>query len=220
MAAPVSQRLQAVPAAASLPPPAPWSELIGCLARAYLPPPAVLTSGQWCGALADDLEELGVLLGVDVAVAVDRLRAVVASARAGEPWLVEYSRLFLVPPVRVALNTGLYLEGGIGGTASQMMARCYAAAGYAQREDFHDLPDHVAIQLEFIAALLAQAEAGDAEAAGHADEFIESFVLHWAVPLRVVCDRAAIELEAAAVYAALARLLEGLLEVERSRQAR
>ncbi|MCC7218240.1 MAG: molecular chaperone TorD family protein [Burkholderiales bacterium] len=183
------------------------ADLFAVLAAAFAAPPADLTTAQWCAPLAADLEDMGPPLGLDVGAAVAALRDAAADAAAGEPWLVAYSRLFLVPPVRVTLNTGVYLEGTLGGTSAQMISGCYAAAGYAPCASFHDLPDHVAMQLEFVAALLRRGADGDAAAADAAREFVEAFVAHWTGPLRHACERRTRTDGAARVYAALADVL-------------
>lgn len=189
-----------------------WPELFACLARAFLPPPAQLTGDAWCEALAGDLADLAPPLDLDVTAAVAALRAAARSKTARDSWLVAYSHLFLVPPVHVPLNAGIYLEGGLAGVSAQMLAQCYATAGFAQREDFRDLPDHVALQLEFVSALLARGEAGDADAFAMCNEFIAEFVAHWAQPLHHACKSAAATEESAVVYAALAALLIAALE--------
>lgn len=181
------------------------AELFLTLAAAFVPPPAEMPAREWCSALAADLEELGEAAAIDTAEAVARLHESAAAAP-DAPWLVEYSGLFLVPPVRVTLNTGVYLEGGLAGVSAQMLARCYAAAGLERSERFRDLPDHVAIQLEFLGALLERASRGDAEAAAMAAEFVASFVDHWAEPLRDACLRAAAVAPAGHAFAALADL--------------
>ncbi len=183
------------------------ADLFVLLAAAFAPPPAALATRNWCEPLAADLADLGGALALDTAAAEQSLREVAGGPLAGEPWLVEYSRLFLVPPVPVTLNTGIYLEGGLAGVSAQMMAQCYATAGFAQRESFRDLPDHVAIQLEFIAALLGRWAAGDDDALAMAREFSDGFVSHWTEPLYAACTKAAARHPAAGVYAELAAVL-------------
>jgi len=184
-----------------------WSDLLHCLARAFLPPPADLPARAWCEALADDLTDLARELELDIAAAIISLRRLESEPASDEPWLVEYSRLFLVPPTPVTLNTGIYLEGGLAGVSAQMMAQCYESAGFAQREAFRDLPDHAAIQLEFVGALLERSAGDDRDALAMAREFAEGFVAHWVGPLRAACLEASAAYPAAAVYATLADVL-------------
>jgi TorA maturation chaperone TorD len=184
------------------------ADLFFCLAAAFRPPPAQMSARDWSLPLAADLQELGAALGLDTAAAARTLRALAAERDTDEPWLVDYSRLFLVPPVPVTLNTGLYLEGSIGGSSAQMLQQCYGTAGFAMQESFRDLPDHVAVQLEFIAALLQRAEGGDADVADMAREFADSFVSHWVRPLRDACERSAGRNQAALVYVAVVDVLQ------------
>lgn len=191
------------------------ADLLFCLARAFMTPPAGWSVCDWAQPLADDLAELGASLGLDtdgVQAALDGECSRWASAArladgSADPWLVEYSRLFLMPPVAVPLNTGLYLEGSIGGTAAQMMRSCYETAGIVASETFHDLPDHVAMQLEFVARLMERSARGDADGMAMAQEFCSEFIHAWAGPLEQACATASTRFPAARVYAALARLV-------------
>lgn len=191
------------------------ADLLLALSRAFLPPPPAWSVCDWAQPLADDLAELGPALGVDTAAAVDALNVEcarwAAAARqadgTADPWLVEYARLFLTPPVRVPLNSGLYLEGSLAGSAAQMMRTCYETAGVVPDEGFRDLPDHVAMQLEFLGRLYERGARGDADAAAMADEFAAEFAQAWAGPLEQACATAAGAQPAAAVYRALARVL-------------
>ncbi|ODT33552.1 MAG: hypothetical protein ABS55_13045 [Lautropia sp. SCN 70-15] len=188
-----------------------WSDLFLCLGRAWLPPPAGLSAADWCGPLADDLDDLGTELGLDVQAATAALRDEAGKSEARDPWLVVYSRLFLVPPVPVTLNTGIYLEGALGGNASQMMQACYRVAGFEQDLRFRDLPDHAAMQLEFLGALFERGARGDPDAVGQAREFLAGFVDHWAEPLRKACERAVPSHAEAKTFAELARVVESAL---------
>lgn len=191
------------------------ADVLYCLARAFLPPPAEWSICDWAQPLADDLAELGAALGIattELQQALDaecaRWAAAARSADGhGDSWLVEYTRLFLMPPLVVPLNTGMYLEGSIGGSAAQMMRACYEAAGHAPDESFRDLPDHVAMQLEFVARLIERAAQGDPDGAAMADEFSREFIDAWAEPLERACDAASGRYPAARVFAALARLV-------------
>jgi TorA maturation chaperone TorD len=186
----------------------PLADLYLSLAAAFLPPPMSVSCAAWCATLAADLADLGTATGIEASAAAEALQRLGTSDldEADEAWLVRYSRLFLVPPVGVTLNTGIYLDGALGGQSVRMMEECYASAGFARSERFRDLPDHVAVQFEFLGALLERAELGDQGAAELAAEFAITFVAHWIEPLRTACERAVTRDSAASVYAALADL--------------
>lgn len=184
------------------------ADLFHTLAAAFAPPPADLAACEWCEPLADDFRELGAELGIDLMLPVARLEKAAKEDWPDGPWLVEYSRLFLVPPIPVPLNTGVYLEGGLGGVSAQMILQCYGTAGFAPSESFRDLPDHVSIQLEFVGSLLQRAGAGDGDAADMAREFVDSFVAHWVRPLRDALEKAAGRRRAALVYLAVMDVLQ------------
>ncbi|MDP3345913.1 MAG: molecular chaperone TorD family protein [Hydrogenophaga sp.] len=194
------------------------ADLLYCLAQAFLPPPSHWTVCDWAQPLVDDLTEMAPgLPGLDLedvkaALAAECARwAAQARAGGGDTWLVEYSRLFLVPPVPVTLNAGVYLEGALGGSSTQMMLACYEMAGVKPDERFHDLPDHVAMQLEFLARLYERAARGDADAQAMAEEFAAEFVHAWGGALQQACRKAAASFPAAAVFVALARLVRQTL---------
>lgn len=193
------------------------ADLLYCLARAFAPPPPGWSVCDWAQPLSDDLAEIGTTLDVDVAP----LQAALAEecgrwARAAQQadadsWLVEYTRLFLMPPVLVPLNTGLYLEGAVGGAAAQMIRSCYETAGTVPDEAFHDLPDHAVMQIEFVARLVERAARGDADGLAMAEEFSQQFIHAWAGPLHQACRQAALTQPAARVYAELAQLLRAVV---------
>jgi TorA maturation chaperone TorD len=190
------------------------ADLLYCLAQAFLPPPADWTVCDWAQPLVDDLTDMAPgLSGLDVEPVKATLAGECArwsalnQVGAADPWLVEYSRLFLVPPVPVTLNAGVYLEGALGGNSTQMMLSCYEIAGNKPDERFHDLPDHVAMQLEFLARLYERAARGDSDAQAMAEEFAAEFVHAWGGALEQACRQAAPAFPAATVFAALARLM-------------
>lgn len=195
------------------------ADLLYCLARAFMPPPEGWSVCDWAQPLQSDLDEIGPLLDLDVSgvqAAIEaECRRWAGAARladgSADSWLVEYARLFLMPPAVVPLNTGLYLEGAVGGTAAQMMRACYETAGIVPDDGFHDLPDHVAIQIEFLARLVERGARGNQDGTAMATEFAAEFVHAWAGPLERACAAAVGRHPAAAVYAALARLLRRAL---------
>jgi len=90
---------------------------------------------------------------------------------------VDYTRLFLGPIDAAAQPYGsVWLEQrqGLMQDSTLAVIDLYAAGGFEIAEDFRDLPDHIAAELEFLYLLLfrrAEAvQAGDAEAATRAVE--------------------------------------------------
>lgn len=194
------------------------ADLLYCLAQAFLPPPETWSICDWAQPLGDDLAEIAPALpGLNLEEVKSALAAEcarwTAAAHTGDAdtWLVEYSRLFLVPPVPVTLNAGVYLEGALGGSSTQMMLACYEIAGVKPDERFHDLPDHVSMQLEFLARLYERAARGDQDAQAMAEEFATEFVHAWGGPLERACRKASTTFPAALVFAALARLMRQAL---------
>lgn len=190
------------------------ADLLYCLAQAFLPPPETWSICDWAQPLIDDLSEMAPDLpsldmdAVKSALATECARwAADAPSGDADTWLVEYSRLFLVPPVPVTLNAGVYLEGALGGNSTQMMLACYEMAGVKPDERFHDLPDHVAMQLEFLARLYERAARGDQDAQAMAEEFAMEFVHAWGGPLERACRKASTPFPAALVFVALVRLM-------------
>lgn len=190
--------------------PPPRAEFYLCLARAFLPPrEAEMFEAMSCW-LAGDLGELARGVGYPVEADVAAYRDAIAGVPDGEVLLQAYSGLFLVPPAPAPLNAALYLDGSVNGPAASAMERAYRDAGVARDERFGDLADHVACQLEFVALLLAREANGEPPAHDvSADWFLDGFVSGWAPGLHTAIEAAAPRIPGAAVYAALARVLEG-----------
>lgn len=157
------------------------AEFYLCLARAFLTPD---NDDAWLGlreALADDLDELGKLLGHEIAGHVAAYRAAVAAIPDHATLLQTYSALFLAPPRPISINTGTYLDGALNGGSVLAMEAAYRHGGVERSENFLDLADHVSVQLEFVAyRLLAGMESE--EAVREAEEFLATFVTRWLPP--------------------------------------
>jgi TorA maturation chaperone TorD len=150
------------------------AELYLCLARSFLPPAGEAAFAALRDSLADDLEALCGVLNIPAAGPLDELRAAIASIADADALSRLYSKLFLAPPRRVQIHSGVYLDGGLMGRSVQALEACYRRAGMERREDFRSSSDHVSVQLEFAACLYARAPG--ALPAGH---FLDSFVAHW-----------------------------------------
>jgi TorA maturation chaperone TorD len=117
--------------------------------------------------LFDSMAAAGEVIGVEFAAGARRLGAEFA-AKGVEELLVDYTRLFL-GPVDARANPYGSLWLGPDGLAMQdstlAVAGLYEEGGFELSEDFRDLPDHVAAELEFLYLLLfreGRADAGDA----------------------------------------------------------
>lgn len=72
----------------------------------------------------------------------------------------EYTRLFITayPKVVAPPYSSVYLnkERLVWGQSTAEVAKLYEAAGLGISEDFHDIPDHIAAELEFASYLIAE----------------------------------------------------------------
>ncbi|HEX9183571.1 MAG TPA: molecular chaperone TorD family protein [Burkholderiales bacterium] len=193
------------------------AEFYICLSRAFRPLATARARASFARELPEDLAALADEAGYALGPLVERFAA---AAREAEGSLLQgYSGLFLVPPVKVPLNAGLYLDGGLLGRATQAMLERYAQAGLAPDESFRDLPDHVAMQLEYVATMFARAAEGDAASEARAGEFLETLVLPWIPAFAGALQAASAQVHAARAYGALAAILEAAARLEASRRS-
>jgi len=72
----------------------------------------------------------------------------------------EYTRLFVTayPKVVAPPYSSVYLDEQrrVWGASTAEAARLYEAAGLGMSRDFHDLPDHIAVELEFASHLISE----------------------------------------------------------------
>lgn len=82
------------------------------------------------------------------------------AAAPAEELLLDYTRLFLGPFEILAKPYGsVWLEGDkvVMGDTTMAVGALYAAGGFELAEDFREVPDHVAAELEFLYLLLFRA---------------------------------------------------------------
>jgi TorA maturation chaperone TorD len=192
------------------------AEFYICLSRAFRPLATAQARASFARDLPGDLAALAAEAGYALEPLVDRFAAAAREAEGG--LLQDYSALFLVPPVKVPLNAGLYLDGGLLGRATQAMLERYAQARLAPDEGFRDLPDHVAMQLEYIATMFARAAEGDPAGEARAGEFLETLVLPWIPAFAGALQAATAQIPAARAYGALAAILEAAARHEAIRR--
>lgn len=154
-----------------------------CLARAFLTPHTVQAFDGLHDALADDLGELATSLGFACADALADYRAAIAAVTDHPALLERYSALFVAPPRAIQINTACYLDGALNGGTVAAMDEAYRRCGVERDADFHDLSDHVSVQLEFVALLyLHSAEALESGAAlpqVRPEHFLHDYVARW-----------------------------------------
>jgi putative dimethyl sulfoxide reductase chaperone len=196
------------------------SEFLLCLARAFAIPQAPESLELLRDALPEDLAELASDCGYDIDEPLSDYRAAMAGLPDGDRLLVIYSRLFLVPGDRhPSLNTGAYLDGTVAGGSVTAMETCYGRCGLEKDDGVQDLPDHLSIQLEFVARLLAaESQAritGAAPPPIAAGEFLATFVARWIGPFRADLEEAGRRFKLVDnPYRHLARILESAVRTE------
>jgi len=155
------------------------------LAACFYPPSAELFEENCCAALAALLEPASpeaARFAADAAVA--------GGMTTRDSLAVEHARLFIGPFQLVAPPYGsIYLDDAktVMGDSTARVAAFYHACGLVLADDFHELPDHFAVELEFMSWLaFKQREAevsGDkvevARVAGLQKEFLDRFLMPW-----------------------------------------
>ncbi|WP_296808093.1 molecular chaperone TorD family protein [Thiocapsa sp.] len=196
------------------------SDFFLCLARAFAIPQAAESLELLRDALPEDLAELATDCGYEIDEPLSDFRAAIAAIPDANRLLVIYSRLFLVPGDRhPSLNTGAYLDGTVAGGSVTAMETCYRRCGLEKNAAVQDLPDHLSVQLEFLARLFAaESQAcitGAVSPPIAAGEFLASFVGRWIGSFRADLEEAGRRFKLADnPYRHLARILERAVRAE------
>lgn len=187
------------------------------LAACYYPPTAELLEQNCCRSLAALLEHT-------VPDAAHHAREA-AQAIGGdiESLVVNHARLFIGPFHLVAPPYGsIYLDDAktVMGESTARVAAFYHSCGLRLADDFHELPDHVAVELEFMSYLAHRQR--EAAAAGNRDEasrlaglqrqFLASFLVPWLEPF----TSAIIEDGESPFYQAVARCTAAFIKADNS----
>lgn len=173
------------------------SGMYAALSLAFRPPQAAPDDRE-NGSLADLLlqtaGELDSGLNALAEKAVDALH--VEAGQNGEALRaleIAYNRLFVGPGRPLAPPyESLYRDPGglVMGPSAQAVQACYAEAGIALGPDYHDLPDHVAAELGFMAYLtVEEAEAEDGQAGRWRERQSAFLRQHLAAWLPAFCER-------------------------------
>ena len=120
-----------------------------------------------------------------------KLMAVARGESNQEELAVDYARLFVGPMALQAPPYGsVYLDIGnkVMGASTAEVLKFYREAGLAIDQDFTEMPDHIAVELEFVSYLLQQALASDDDAEiklwlDRGSHFMDTFLGRWYVQL-------------------------------------
>ncbi len=96
---------------------------------------------------------------------------------------LEFTRLFIGPGKHVSPYESVHLGGDSGslwGSETSAVKRFIEKSGFAYDKNYHDLPDHISVELEFMAHLIGlEADArlsGDSEKAKNSVRFQKEFL--------------------------------------------
>jgi len=158
------------------------------LAACYYSPTAALFEEDCGASLASLLEGMAADAAQYARTAADAMKV-----ESPESLTVEHARLFIGPFQLVAPPYGsLYLDDvkTVMGNSTARVAAFYHSCGLHLADDFHELPDHFAVELEFMSYLAFKQR--EAEASGNNDEaahsvslqreFLDRFLMPWLEP--------------------------------------
>ncbi|MEW5781811.1 MAG: molecular chaperone TorD family protein [Pseudomonadota bacterium] len=128
------------------------------LANAFLPPQRPEVAEAFRTVLVDDLEELCTSLGIEAQPELEAFRHSVSRIPGNLELLVDYSHLFLQPPIPAKLNLGVYIDGALNGPCLDAIENAYRLVGIVKRDSLKDLSDHLSMQLETLAVLYGETE--------------------------------------------------------------
>lgn len=195
------------------------AEVYLMLARAWQPPMREAQFQALRDWLAADLMEAAQEAGYPESPALARLgEAIARHALDHEGLLRGYSELFLIPPTRVHLNAGVYLDRAQMGPHAIDLLELHQRLGVERRDEFHNTADHLAALLELAALLMDRAaQAGETAHAALGDlaGVIARQLAPWMGALAAALQREAEEGEPSRrVYAALGEVQRDLVAAD------
>ncbi|MDH3597498.1 MAG: molecular chaperone TorD family protein [Rhodospirillales bacterium] len=190
------------------------SNVYGFLAAVYRSEPTAALLGRMKSP--DFLDALG---AAGVALEQDLLG--LPEAELLEKLAVEYTRLFIGPGSHIPPYSSVHLGGegaSLWGASTAWVKRFIEAAGFEYRPDYHDLPDHVSVALEFMQEITAREACAldepDADEAGRLLSIEEEFVReHLAAWLPGFCDNV-VDQARLPFYGEMAKLTKAFVESE------
>lgn len=189
-----------------------------CLARALQAPMKEADYLAFRDWLAGDLAAIAADAGYDAPTLHTTELGAAIGEFAGDhiSLLRTYSDLFLVPPAKVFLNGGVYLDQTLMGAHTAEMIEFYRHHGVDKSDEFRNLPDHISVQLEFVAYLLLQATTARGngqddrvdDALRAARNFIGRYLAPWLPALRKALAREAATDPRYRIYRVLGDILQ------------
>ena len=158
------------------------------LSVCYYTPTQALPEDDCCGALANLLADVAPEAAAHAAEA-----AALSSDLSIDSLAVEHARLFIGPFQLVAPPYGsIYIDDGktVMSDSTARVAAFYHSCGLHLADDFHELPDHFAVELEFMSFLAFKqreaAHSGDkpevTRLTSLQQEFLGRFLMPWLEP--------------------------------------
>lgn len=197
------------------------ADLCRFLSACYYEPTADLGEAR----VFESIRSVATIISPELAAAATRLEEAFGQHELTEI-LVDHTRLFVGPGRPLAIPYGAFwLEGGanMSEESTQAVQSLYQQGGFDVADDFGDLPDHIAVELEFLYVLLFnlashQRDGSDPER-DHLEalrrQFIQEHLGRWIRPFAVaVRERAE-----TAFYRELAGMTESMLRLEIERQS-
>jgi len=158
------------------------------LAACYYPPTVAFVEENCCDSLATLLATASPEAAGYAAEAENLIKK-----NSQEELAVEHARLFMGPFQLVAPPYGsIYLDDAktVMGESTARVLAFYRANGLQLADDFHELPDHIAVELEFL-SYLAHRQREAEETGNHGEverlngvkqEFLATYLLPWLEP--------------------------------------
>lgn len=192
-----------------------WAEACLCLGHGFLSPRHPRFRRGLRDELTADLRDLNRQMSFASEDALGRFESALRDLDPDSDALLRiYSQLFLAPPAPASLNAGMYLDGGIMGNSVLEMEEMYERYALARDAEFRDLPDHLALQLQFLGYLMACSSESDTpdEALKDAHGFIRNHLLTWLPVLIRQCRCAEARYALPPVYSSLVAVTIGALD--------
>ncbi|MGQ4877439.1 molecular chaperone TorD family protein [Billgrantia sp. LNSP4103-1] len=150
------------------------AELYLCLSKAFMMPTHRLSLEDLHEAFVPDLHELAVQLPSLSEAWLNRFDEALSGIASSQQLLLGYSRLFLMPPAPAPLNLMTYIDENDAGRGCHRIEAFYHRHQLIKSSDFHDSPDHLGLNLQWLAWVLSrwqEAQPHDALASGSAPPY-------------------------------------------------